>query len=227
MELISKVVDENNFFELQPDYAKNIIVGYGRMDGGTVGIVANQPTVLAGCLDINASVKAARFIRFCDCFNIPIIMLVDVPGFLPGTQQENGGLIRHGAKLLFAFAEATVPKVTIITRKAYGGAYIVMGSKHLCGDVNYAWPSAEIAVMGAKGAVEIIFREDLNNEEKIKERELEYQQRFSNPFHVGTRGYIDDVIMPHNTRWRIIRSLRMLKNKKQELPWKKHGNIPL
>jgi len=227
MELISKVVDENNFFELQPDYAKNIIVGYGRMDGGTVGIVANQPTVLAGCLDINASVKAARFIRFCDCFNIPIIMLVDVPGFLPGTQQENGGLIRHGAKLLFAFAEATVPKVTIITRKAYGGAYIVMGSKHLCGDVNYAWPSAEIAVMGAKGAVEIIFREDLNDEEKIKERELEYQQRFSNPFHVGTRGYIDDVIMPHNTRWRIIRSLRMLKNKKQELPWKKHGNIPL
>ncbi|MCS5599907.1 MAG: acyl-CoA carboxylase subunit beta [Rhodospirillales bacterium] len=227
MELISKVVDENNFFELQPDYAKNIIIGYGRMDGGTVGIVANQPTVLAGCLDINASVKAARFIRFCDCFNIPIIMLVDVPGFLPGTQQENGGLIRHGAKLLYAFAEATVPKVTIITRKAYGGAYIVMGSKHLCGDVNYAWPSAEIAVMGAKGAVEIIFREDLNDEEKIKERELEYQQRFSNPFHVGTRGYIDDVIMPHNTRWRIIRSLRMLKNKKQELPWKKHGNIPL
>ena len=227
MELISKVVDENNFFELQPDYAKNIIVGYGRMDGATVGIVANQPTVLAGCLDINASVKAARFIRFCDCFNIPIIMLVDVPGFLPGTQQENGGLIRHGAKLLFAFAEATVPKVTIITRKAYGGAYIVMGSKHLCGDVNYAWPSAEIAVMGAKGAVEIIFRGDLNNEEKIKERELEYQQRFSNPFHVGTRGYIDDVIMPHNTRWRIIRSLRMLRNKKQELPWKKHGNIPL
>ena len=227
MELISKVIDENNFFELQPDYAKNIIVGYGRMDGATVGIVANQPAVLAGCLDINASVKAARFIRFCDCFNIPIIMLVDVPGFLPGTQQENGGLIRHGAKLLFAFAEATVPKVTIITRKAYGGAYIVMGSKHLCGDVNYAWPSAEIAVMGAKGAVEIIFREDLNDEEKIKERELEYKQRFSNPFHVGTRGYIDDVIMPHNTRWRIIRSLRMLKNKKQELPWKKHGNIPL
>jgi len=227
MELISKVVDENSFFELQPDYAKNIIVGYGRMDGATVGILANQPAVLAGCLDINASVKAARFIRFCDCFNIPIIMLVDVPGFLPGTQQENGGLIRHGAKLLFAFAEATVPKVTIITRKAYGGAYIVMGSKHLRGDVNYAWPSAEIAVMGAKGAVEIIFRGDLNDEEKIKERELEYQQRFSNPFHVGTRGYIDDVIMPHNTRWRIIRSLRMLKNKKQELPWKKHGNIPL
>ena len=227
MELITKVLDENNFFELQPDYAKNIIVGYGRMDGATVGIVANQPTILAGCLDINASVKAARFIRFCDCFNIPIIMLVDVPGFLPGTQQENGGLIRHGAKLLFAFAEATVPKVTIITRKAYGGAYIVMGSKHLRGDVNYAWPSAEIAVMGAKGAVEIIFRGDLNNEEKIKERELEYQQRFSNPFHVATRGYIDDVIMPHNTRWRIIRSLRMLKNKKQELPWKKHGNIPL
>jgi len=227
MELITKVIDENNFFEIQPDFAKNIVVGYGRMDGGTVGIIANQPMMLAGCLDIDASIKAARFIRFCDCFNIPIIMFVDVPGFLPGTRQENGGLIRHGAKLLFAFAEATVPKVTIITRKAYGGAYIVMGSKHLRGDVNYAWPSAEIAVMGAKGAVEIIFRDDLEDEKKIKDRELEYQKRFSNPFHVGTRGYIDDVIMPHNTRWRIIRSIRMLQNKKQELPWKKHGNIPL
>ena len=183
--------------------------------------------VLAGCLDIDASVKAARFIRFCDCFNIPIIMLVDVPGFLPGTQQEYAGLIRHGAKLLYAFAEATVPKVTVITRKAYGGAYIVMGSKHLRGDVNYAWPSAEIAVMGSKGAVEIIFRQDLDDEEKIKQREQEYQEQFANPFRVGTRGYIDDVIMPHNTRWRIIRSLRMLRTKKQELPWKKHGNIPL
>ena len=226
-ELIVKLVDENDFFELQPDYAKNIIIGYGRMEGSTIGIVANQPMVLAGCLDIDASVKAARFIRFCDCFNIPIVMLVDVPGFLPGTQQEYAGLIRHGAKLLFAFAEATVPKVTIITRKAYGGAYIVMGSKHLRGDVNYAWPSAEIAVMGSKGAVEIIFRQDLDDAEKIKKREQEYQEQFANPFRVGTRGYIDDVIMPHNTRWRIIRSLRMLKTKKQELPWKKHGNIPL
>ncbi len=226
-ELIVKLLDENDFFELQPDYAKNIIIGYGRMDGSTVGIVGNQPMVLAGCLDIDASVKAARFIRFCDCFNIPIVMLVDVPGFLPGTQQEYAGLIRHGAKLLFAFAEATVPKVTIITRKAYGGAYIVMGSKHLRGDVNYAWPSAEIAVMGSKGAVEIIFRKDLDDDEKIKKREQEYQEQFANPFRVGARGYIDDVIMPHNTRWRIIRSLRMLKTKKQELPWKKHGNIPL
>ena len=226
-ELIVKLVDESDFFELQPDYAKNIIIGYGRMEGSTVGIVANQPMVLAGCLDIDASVKAARFIRFCDCFNIPIVMLVDVPGFLPGTQQEYAGLIRHGAKLLFAFAEATVPKVTVITRKAYGGAYIVMGSKHLRGDVNYAWPSAEIAVMGSKGAVEIIFRQDLDDSEKIKKREQEYQDQFANPFRVGARGYIDDVIMPHNTRWRIIRSLRMLKTKKQELPWKKHGNIPL
>ena len=226
-ELIVKLVDESDFFEIQPDYAKNIIIGYGRMEGSTVGIVANQPMVLAGCLDIDASVKAARFIRFCDCFNIPIVMLVDVPGFLPGTQQEYAGLIRHGAKLLFAFAEATVPKVTVITRKAYGGAYIVMGSKHLRGDVNYAWPSAEIAVMGSKGAVEIIFRQDLDDTEKIKKREQEYQDQFANPFRVGARGYIDDVIMPHNTRWRIIRSLRMLKTKKQELPWKKHGNIPL
>ncbi len=226
-ELISKIVDEGDFFELQPDFARNMVIGYGRMEGSTVGIVANQPMVLAGCLDIDASVKAARFIRFCDCFNIPIIMLVDVPGFLPGTAQEHGGLIRHGAKLLYAFAEATVPKVTIITRKAYGGAYIVMGSKHLRGDMNYAWPSAEIAVMGSKGAVEIIFREDLEDEDKIKEREEEYKQQFANPFRVGTRGYIDDVIMPHNTRWRIIRSLRMLKNKKQDVPWKKHGNIPL
>ncbi|MEE2746577.1 MAG: acyl-CoA carboxylase subunit beta [Pseudomonadota bacterium] len=226
-ELITKITDESQFFEIQPDYAKNIIVGYGRMDGFAVGIVANQPMVLAGCLDIDASIKAARFIRFCDCFNIPIIMIVDVPGFLPGTQQEYGGLIRHGAKLLYAFAEATVPKITVITRKAYGGAYIVMGSKHLGGDVNYAWPTAEIAVMGAKAAVEIIFRDDIEDEEKIKEREIEYQEQFANPFRSGTRGYIDDVIMPHNTRWRIIRSLRILKNKKQVLPVKKHGNIPL
>ena len=226
-ELIEKLVDEGDFFELQPDYARNMMIGFGRMDGPTVGIVANQPMVLAGCLDIDASVKAARFIRFCDCFNIPIILLVDVPGFLPGTAQEYGGLIRHGAKLLYAFAEATVPKITVITRKAYGGAYIVMGSKHLRGDVNFAWPSAEIAVMGSKGAVEIIFRQDIGDEEKIAEREREYQAQFANPFRVGARGYIDDVIMPHNTRSRLCRSLRMLRSKKQELPWKKHGNIPL
>ncbi len=226
-ELIQKLVDEGDFFELQPDYAANMIIGFGRLEGSTVGIVANQPMVLAGCLDINASVKAARFIRFCDCFNIPLVSLVDVPGFLPGIEQEYGGLIRHGAKLLYAFAEATVPKLTVITRKAYGGAYIVMSSKHLRGDVNYAWPSAEIAVMGSKGAVEIIFREDLDDEEKIAEREREYQDQFANPFRVGSRGYIDDVIMPHNTRARLCRALRMLAGKKLDNPWKKHGNIPL
>jgi propionyl-CoA carboxylase beta chain len=225
--IIRKIVDEGDFFEIQENYARNMVIGYGRMEGATVGIVANNPIVLAGCLDIDSSVKAARFIRFCDCFNIPIVMLVDVPGFLPGTQQEYGGLIRHGAKLLYAFAEATVPKVTIITRKAYGGAYIVMGSKHLRGDVNYAWPSAEIAVMGSKGAVEIIFREDIDDAELIQEREREYQEQFANPFRVGSRGHIDDVIMPHNTRFRICRALRMLKGKQQENPWKKHGNIPL
>ncbi|MBT3916383.1 MAG: acyl-CoA carboxylase subunit beta, partial [Rhodospirillaceae bacterium] len=226
-ELIIKLVDEGDFFEIKPNFAANMVTGFGRIEGSTVGIIANQPKILAGCLDIDASVKSARFIRFCDCFNIPIVLLVDVPGFLPGTAQEYGGLIRHGAKLLYAFAEATVPKVTLITRKAYGGAYIVMGSKHLRGDVNFAWPSAEIAVMGSKGAVEIIFRADLNDEEKIAEREKDYQAQFANPFRVGARGYIDDVIMPHNTRWRIARSLRMLKNKQMEIPWRKHGNIPL
>ncbi len=226
-ELITKIVDEGDFFEIQPDFAANMVIGFGRMEGSTVGIIANQPMNLAGCLDIDASTKSARFIRFCDCFNIPIVLLVDVPGFLPGTAQEFGGLIRHGAKLLYAFAEATVPKVTVITRKSYGGAYIVMGSKHLQSDVCYAWPSAEIAVMGSKGAVEIIFRADMDDEEKIAEREREYQTQFANPFRVGSRGYIDDVIMPHNTRWRICRSLRMLKNKHVEHPWKKHGNIPL
>ncbi len=226
-ELILKLVDEGDFFELQPEHAANMVIGFGRLEGSTVGFIANQPMVLAGCLDINASVKAARFIRFCDCFNIPLVSLVDVPGFLPGTEQEYGGLIRHGAKLLYAFAEATVPKLTVITRKAYGGAYIVMSSKHLRGDVNFAWPSAEIAVMGSKGAVEIIFRQDMDDEEKIAEREKEYQDQFANPFRVGTRGYIDDVIMPHNTRARLCRSLVMLANKKLENPWKKHGNIPL
>ncbi|USG60235.1 acyl-CoA carboxylase subunit beta [Sneathiella marina] len=227
MELVEKLVDEGDFFEIQPDFAKNIITGFGRMEGQTVGIVANQPMVLAGCLDIDSSRKAARFVRFCDCFNIPIVTLVDVPGFLPGTSQEYGGIIKHGAKLLYAYAEATVPKVTVITRKAYGGAYDVMSSKHLRGDVNYAWPSAEIAVMGSKGAVEIIFRSEIGDEEKIQKRTDEYQERFANPFIAGNRGFIDDVIMPNNTRHRVASSLRMLKNKQLENPWKKHGNIPL
>jgi propionyl-CoA carboxylase beta chain len=226
-ELITKVVDEGDFFELQPDFAKNIVVGFGRMEGRTVGVVANQPMVLAGCLDISSSIKGARFVRFCDCFNIPIVTFVDVPGFLPGTDQEFGGIIKHGAKLLFAFAEATVPKITLITRKAYGGAYDVMSSKHLRGDVNLAWPSAEIAVMGPKGAVEIIFRGDIGDKKKIAERTEEYRQRFANPFIAGHRGFIDDVIMPRNTRVRICRSLRMLDSKKLENPWKKHANIPL
>lgn len=226
-ELIEKVVDEGDFFELQPDYAGNILIGFGRMEGSTIGIVANQPMVLAGCLDIDSSTKAARFVRFCDCFNIPVVTFVDVPGFLPGTAQEYGGIIKHGAKLLYAFAEATVPKVTVITRKAYGGAYDVMSSKHLRGDVNFAWPSAEIAVMGSKGAVEIIFRDDIGDADKISERTEEYRSRFANPFIAGHRGFIDDVIMPHNTRVRLCRSLRMLSNKQLENPWKKHGNIPL
>jgi propionyl-CoA carboxylase beta chain len=226
-ELIYKVVDEGDFFELQPEYAANIIIGFARMQGSTVGIVANQPIVLAGCLDIASSRKAARFVRFCDAFNIPIITFVDVPGFLPGTSQEYGGIIKHGAKLIYAYAEATVPKVTLITRKAYGGAYDVMSSKHLRGDVNFAWPTAEIAVMGPKGAVEIIFRKDAADPEKLHRRTLEYTERFANPFVAGSRGFIDDVIMPHNTRKRICRSLAMLKNKKLKNPWRKHGNIPL
>src|SRR5262244_3118235 len=226
-ELIQKVVDEGDFFELQPAHARNIIIGFARLEGSTIGIVANQPMVLAGCLDIDSSIKGARFVRFCDCFNIPILTFVDVPGFLPGTAQEYGGIIKHGAKLLYAFAEATVPKVTVITRKAYGGAYDVMSSKHLRGDVNYAWPSAEIAVMGAKGAVEIIFRADLGDPEKIAQRTKEYSDRFANPFVAASLGYIDDVIMPRETRKRIIRALMTLKNKKLENPWKKHDNIPL
>ena len=226
-ELIYKVVDEGAFFELAPDFAKNIIIGFGRMDGTTVGIVANQPMVLAGCLDIKSSIKAARFVRFCDAFNIPIVTFVDVPGFMPGTAQEYGGIIKHGAKLLFAYAECTVPKVTVITRKAYGGAYDVMSSKHLRGDVNFAWPSAEIAVMGPKGAVEIIFRKDIGDPAKIAERTEEYRKKFANPFIAGHRGYIDDVIMPHETRKRICRSLAMLREKAVENPWRKHDNIPL
>ncbi|MCL2887610.1 MAG: acyl-CoA carboxylase subunit beta [Betaproteobacteria bacterium] len=226
-EAIVKVADDGEFFELQPDYAGNIVIGFGRMDGNVVGFVANQPLVLAGCLDIKSSTKAARFVRFCDAFNIPIITFVDVPGFLPGTAQEYGGIIKHGAKLLFAYAECTVPKITIITRKAYGGAYDVMSSKHLRGDVNLAWPNAEIAVMGAKGAVEIIFREDKNDPEKLAAREAEYKARFANPFVAGARGFIDDVILPHETRKRICRSLAMLKDKKLDNPWCKHRNIPL
>jgi propionyl-CoA carboxylase beta chain len=226
-ELILKTVDEGDFFEIQPTYAKNILTGFARMEGQTVGIVANQPMVLAGCLDIDASKKAARFVRFCDCFSIPIITFVDVPGFLPGTSQEYAGVIKHGAKLLFAYGEATVPKITIITRKAYGGAYDVMASKHLRGDLNFAWPTAEIAVMGANGAVNIIFRSDVGDEEKIQKRTKEYADKFASPFVAAGRGYIDDVIMPHATRRRITRGLRMLKNKDIQNPWKKHDNIPL
>ena len=226
-ELILKTVDDGDFFELQPDYAKNIIIGFARVEGQTVGIVANQPLVLAGCLDIKSSIKAARFVRFCDAFNIPVVTFVDVPGFMPGTAQEYGGIIKHGAKLLYAYAECTVPKITVITRKAYCGAYDVMASKHLRGDVNFAWPSAEIAVMGPKGAVEIIFREEKGDPAKLAEREAEYKSKFANPFVAGRRGYIDDVIMPHETRKRIARSLAMLKDKDLENPWRKHGNIPL
>jgi len=226
-ELILKVADEGDFFEIQAAYARNIVTGFARMQGRTVGIVANQPMVLAGVLDADASRKAARFVRFCDCFEIPILTFVDVPGFLPGTAQEYGGLIKHGAKLLFAYAEATVPKVTVITRKAYGGAYDVMSSKHIRGDVNYAWPTAEIAVMGAKGAAEILYRSELGDPEKLKARIEEYQARFANPFVAAERGYIDEVIKPHTTRKRICRVLNMLANKKLQNPWKKHDNIPL
>ncbi len=226
-ELIFKTVDDGEFFEVQPDYAKNIIIGFGRIDGHSIGIVANQPLVLAGCLDIKSSIKAARFVRFCDAFNIPVVTFVDVPGFMPGTSQEYGGIIKHGAKLLFAYAECTVPKITVITRKAYGGAYDVMSSKHLRGDVNFAWPSAEIAVMGPKGAVEIIFRDEKGDPEKLAAREAQYKAKFANPFVAGRRGYIDDVIMPHETRKRVSRSLVMLQNKELENPWRKHDNIPL
>ena len=226
-ELIYKVADEGAFFELAPDYAKNIVIGLTRLDGSTVGVVANQPLVLAGCLDIKSAIKAARFVRFCDAFNIPLVTFVDVPGFMPGTAQEYGGIIKHGAKLLYAYAECTVPKVTVITRKAYGGAYDVMSSKHLRGDVNFAWATAEIAVMGPKGAVEIIFRKDIGDPQKIAERTEEYRKKFATPFSAGSRGYIDDVIMPHETRKRICRSLAMLHDKKVENPWRKHSNIPL
>ena len=226
-EVLEKVLDEGDFFEIQPDFAGNILIGFGRVEGRTVGVVANQPMELAGCLDINSSRKAARFVRFCDCFNIPIVTFVDVPGFLPGTDQEYGGLIKHGAKLLFAYAETTSPKITVITRKAYGGAYDVMASKHLRGDINLAWPTAEIAVMGPKGAVEIIFRGDIGDPEKIQQRTDDYRRKFANPFVAASRGYIDDIILPRETRTRIARSLKMLRNKQLTNPSKKHGNIPL
>lgn len=226
-ELITIVADESEFFELQPEFAKNIVTGFIRLGGESVGIVANQPMVLAGCLDIDSARKAARFVRFCDCFNLPIVTFVDVPGFLPGTAQEHGGIIKHGAKLLFAYGEATVPKITVITRKAYGGAYDVMSSKHLRGDVNFAWPTAEIAVMGPKGAVEIIFRKDAGTGQELAKRTEEYRQKFANPFVAGSHGFIDDVIMPHSTRKRLCRSLSMLRGKQLSNPWKKHDNIPL
>ena len=225
LEVIRKLLDEGDFFAIQPAHAANVICGFGRVEGRTVGVVANQPLVLAGVLDINASKKAARFVRFCDAFDIPLLTLVDVPGFLPGTSQEHNGIIKHGAKLLFAYAEATVPKITVITRKAYGGAYDVMSSKHLRGDLNYAWPTAEIAVMGAKGAVEIIFRG--LSAEGIAEKTAEYEARFANPFVAASKGFIDEVIYPHSTRRRIALGLRKLRNKQLENPWKKHDNIPL
>ncbi|XP_040572064.1 propionyl-CoA carboxylase beta chain, mitochondrial [Lepeophtheirus salmonis] len=222
LDVILSIVDYRDFFQIQPNYAKNIAIGFARMNGRTVGIVGNNPKHAAGCLDINASVKAARFVRFCDAFNIPLITFEDVPGFLPGTAQEYGGIIRHGAKLLYAYAEATVPKITVITRKAYGGAYDVMSSKHLRGDVNYAWPTAEVAVMGSKGAVSIIFRG-----KGSEEQEREYVEKFGNPFPAAKRGYVDDIIEPRTTRRRICRDLDILSTKKQTNPWKKHANIPL
>lgn len=214
---------KGTFFEIMPNYAKNIVVGFARMNGRTVGMIGNNPKYAAGCLDINASVKGARFVRFCDAFNIPIITLVDVPGFLPGTGQEYGGIIRHGAKLLYAFAEATVPKITVITRKAYGGAYDVMSSKHLRGDINYAWPTAEIAVMGAKGAVSIIYRGKKDVEKYVQE----YIDKFGNPFPAAVRGFVDDIIDPSTTRMRLCRDLNLLQRKQMTNPWKKHANIPL
>jgi propionyl-CoA carboxylase beta chain len=226
-ELILKVVDEGDFFELQEAFAKNIVTGFGRIAGRSVGVVANQPMVLAGVLDIDASRKAARFVRFCDAFGIPIVTFVDVPGFLPGTNQEYGALIAHGAKLLFAYSQATVPLVTVITRKAFGGAYDVMASKHIGGDVNYAWPTAQIAVMGARGAVEIIFRTDIGDAKKIAARTKEYEDRFLSPFVAAERGYIDDVIMPRATRPRIAKALAMLRGKRVEMPGRKHDNLPL
>ena len=221
-DVIEQVVDGHSFFELQPDYARNVVVGLARIGGEVVSVVANQPKELAGCLDINASVKAARHVRFCDAFNIPILTLVDVPGFLPGTAQEYGGIIRHGAKLLYAYAEATVPKVTVITRKAYGGAYDVMASKHLRGDLNLAWPTAEVAVMGARGAAEILWKG-----QDVERHRAEYEERFANPGVAAERGFVDAVVWPRETRRRVAEELQLLKGKERDNPWKKHGNIPL
>lgn len=226
-EVITRVVDEGDFFEISGDFAKNIIVGFGRMEGHTVGFVANQPVEMAGCLDIDASRKAARFVRFCDAFGIPLVTLVDVPGFLPGTSQEHNGIIRHGAKLLYAYAEATVPKITVVTRKAYGGAYIVMGSKHLRNDINFAWPTAEIAVMGPEGAVEIIFKGKFDKKEDVDAAVESYRDNFASPFAAAGRGYLDDVIRPQNTRWRICRALAALRTKQLDNPRKKHDNLPM
>jgi propionyl-CoA carboxylase beta chain len=230
-DIITRVVDDGHFFEIQKDWAQNILIGFARLGGYSVGIVANQPAYLAGCLDIDASVKAARFVRFCDCFNIPIVTFVDVPGFLPGTTQEFGGIIRHGAKLLFAYCEATVPKITVITRKAYGGAYDVMSSKHIRGDFNYAYPSAEIAVMGPDGAVNIVFRNEIQKaKDPVAEKTRlvdDYRRTFANPFKAAELGYIDEVLMPHDTRPRLITSLKALENKREKNPPRKHGNIPL
>jgi propionyl-CoA carboxylase beta chain len=227
MELIRKVADEGDVFEIQPDYARNIVTCFVRIEGRTVGVVANQPMVLAGCLDIDSARKGAKFVRFCDAYNIPLLTFVDVPGFLPGTSQEYGGVIKHGAKLLFAYGEATVPKVTVLTRKTYGGAYVVMSSKHLRGDINYAWPTAEVAVMGAKGAVEILYRRELDDAEKIAARTSDYEDRFANPFVAAERGFIDEVIMPQSTRRRVARAFASLRHKKVERPWRKHDTIPL
>ncbi len=230
-QVLGRVIDDGRFFEIQPDYAKNIIIGFARLGGRSVGIVANQPAVQAGCLDINSSIKAARFVRFCDCFNIPIVTFVDVPGFLPGTSQEYGGIIKHGAKLLYAYCEATVPKVTVITRKAYGGAYDVMSSKHIRGDINLAYPNAEIAVMGPDGAVNIIFRKEIKeaagDPEKRNQLVANYREAFANPYKAAELGYIDDVIVPEDTRPQLIQALDMLKTKRDSNPPKKHGNIPL
>ena len=226
-ELIHKIADEGDFYEIQEDFAGNILTGFIRLEGQTVGVVANQPMVLAGVLDIDSARKAARFVRFCDAFEIPILSLVDVPGFLPGTTQEYNGVIKHGAKLLFAYGEATVPKVTVITRKAYGGAYVVMSSKHMRGDINYAWPTSEIAVMGAKGATEILHRKDLDDPEKTAAHTKDYEDRFANPFVAAERGFVDEVIMPRNTRKRLCRAFAGLRGKQQQMPWKKHDNIPL
>jgi propionyl-CoA carboxylase beta chain len=230
-DIIYRIVDDEEFMEVHESFAPNVVVGFGRFNGRTAGIVGNQPDYLAGVLDIDASNKAARFVRFCDCFNIPLVTLVDVPGFMPGVDQEYGGIIRHGAKLIYAYAEATVPKISIITRKAYGGAYIVMGSKHLRADVNLVWPSAEIAVMGAEGAVNIIYRGEItaadDPDKTRRELVVDYQEKFTNPYIAASRGFVDDVIDPADTRSRIVRALEMLQNKRDTLPAKKHGNIPL